>query len=216
MYLVCSLSAPLNEQSPSPGEKQLPKGKSVTLSHRQEAFSPRLIADQISEIWPLIRSVSQRTNVSVAQQLFFPPDANGLPKSERMLSRALSECPSNSGRLGAPSTPLGSLFQGLTTVTVQKCLLVPHVNLPWCSCVPCPPRAPQGAETGTSLSASPPQEAAGSSQVASWPPFLQRAKCAQPLLTDLWMLRALAFICGCGTEIAQCNVNRKCLPRVQV
>jgi len=41
-------------------------------------------------------------------------------------------------RLGASTTSLGSLFQGLTTLSVKKCFLVSRVILPWHSFQPLP------------------------------------------------------------------------------
>lgn len=48
-----------------------------------------------------------------------------------------------------------------------------------------PTSANQGAETGASLCASPPQGEAESTKIGSWPPFLQsrQPECPQPLLT---------------------------------
>lgn len=56
---------------------------------------------------------------------------------------------------------------------------MPSLIFPWHSFVPFP-----GADLGISLCASPPQVAAGSSQITPWPPLLQagQPRCPQPLL----------------------------------
>ncbi|KAK4829643.1 hypothetical protein QYF61_005936 [Mycteria americana] len=55
-----------------------------------------------------------------------------------MLLRALSKRLLNTDRLGASTTSPGSLFQGLTTLSVKKCFLMSSLNLPWCSFEPFP------------------------------------------------------------------------------
>ena len=45
--------------------------------------------------------------------------------------RALSKCLLNTHRLGALATSLASLFQCLTTLSVNKCFLTSSLNLPW-------------------------------------------------------------------------------------
>jgi len=48
-----------------------------------------------------------------------------------MLLRALSKHLCNTDRLGALSTSPGSLFQGLTNLSVKKRFLMSSLNLPW-------------------------------------------------------------------------------------
>ncbi|KAK4826821.1 hypothetical protein QYF61_011629 [Mycteria americana] len=50
----------------------------------------------------------------------------------------LSGAVTTSARLGASTASLGSLFQGLTTVSVKKCFPMSSLNLPWCSFEPFP------------------------------------------------------------------------------
>lgn len=62
-----------------------------------------------------------------------------------MLLRALSECPLNIDRHRVSTTSLGSLFQCLTTLMVQKCFLTPSLTLPRQLCaVPVLPSVPSG------------------------------------------------------------------------
>lgn len=60
--------------------------------------------------------------------------------------RLLSKCTSNTGSHRASPISLGSLFQCLSTLTVQKCLIMPSLTLPWYSFVLLP-----GAEPSTYL-----------------------------------------------------------------
>ena len=55
-----------------------------------------------------------------------------------MVLRALSKCLLSTDRLGASITSLGSLFQGLTTLSVKKCFLTSSLNLPGHSFEPFP------------------------------------------------------------------------------
>ena len=52
--------------------------------------------------------------------------------------RALSKCLLNTDRLRASTTSLGSLSQGLTTLSLKKCFLTSSLNLSWCSFEPFP------------------------------------------------------------------------------
>lgn len=87
--------------------------------------------------------------------------------------RASSKCLLNSDRHGASTTSPGSLFQCLTTLMGKKSFLTPSLTPParLCAIPVCPVTGAQGAETGTSLCASPPQDAAESAEVTSRPPF---------------------------------------------
>jgi len=53
-----------------------------------------------------------------------------------MLLRALSKCLLNIDRLEALATPLGNLFQCLTTLSEEKFFLTSGLNLPWRSFEP--------------------------------------------------------------------------------
>lgn len=73
------------------------------------------------------------------------------------------------------TTSLGSLFQGLTTLTVKKMFLTSSLNLPGTAL----------SHSHTSWHRCPPQNVAERNGVMPQPPFLQtrQPKCPQPLLT---------------------------------
>ena len=53
-----------------------------------------------------------------------------LTKSQSTLLRASSKCLLTTDGLGAPTTSLGTLFQGLTTLSVKKHFLTSSLNPP--------------------------------------------------------------------------------------
>jgi len=58
-----------------------------------------------------------------------------------MSRSATSTCFLNTSRDGDSTTSLGSLFQCLTTLSVQKISLISNLYLPWCNLRPLPPVA---------------------------------------------------------------------------
>lgn len=94
-----------------------------------------------------------------------------------MLSKALSKHILSNDRLRASTTLLRSLFQCLTTLTVNKFFTNVQFEpllAQLCAVPTCPVSCDPGAEIGASLTTSHPQEAVGKNEVNSQPPLLQK------------------------------------------
>lgn len=108
---------------------------------------------------------------------------SGLTRSWSTLMRTLYKCLLNTHRCRASTTSLGSLFQCLTILTVNKCFLLPSLTLPWHSSGLFPSGHRFQEQSSAPSPASTPQGAAESSEIASWPPPGQ-SRCSQPLFTS--------------------------------
>jgi len=58
-----------------------------------------------------------------------PPDQFRADQKLRNVIKALSKHLLNTDRLGASTMSLGSLFQGLTTLSIKKCVTMSNLNV---------------------------------------------------------------------------------------